>query len=146
MADVPAVLTIHERDITSDVCRRCARCCEVDIALPGTNSRYRRFLRAIGYRLSPPAAEGQADCCDKVHDATLHLGPCQHLKSETVAGEVLHSCGLYGDPRRPQLCDEYNCVSWAKAQDSYKLTNPHLAAAQHAWQRVRFVAPAGVLT
>lgn len=41
------LLTIHERDITSEVCQRCAKCCEVDVQLPGTNSRYRKFLPAI---------------------------------------------------------------------------------------------------
>lgn len=129
----PTVLTLHERDITSEVCQRCAKCCEIDIQLPNTNSRYRQFLRGVGYTLSPPPVEGQDDCCDKVHDATLHLGPCRHLDSQVDdLGITLFSCRLHGDLRRPQLCEEFNCVSWAKTRGEYSIANQFLFHAERA--------------
>jgi len=135
------LLTIHERDITSEVCRRCARCCEVDLQLTNTNPRYRRFLRGVGFRLTPPPKEGSDDCCDAVHDVTLHLGPCRHLRKDAVNGETLFSCGLYGDARRPELCEHFNCVSWAKASNSYNLGNAMLRAAQEAWLKATALEP-----
>lgn len=128
------LLTIHERDVTSELCQRCAKCCEIDITLAATNSRYRRFLRGVGFRLTPAAVEGRDDCCDDAHDATLHLGPCTHLQRDNVEGETLFRCGLHGDPRRPQLCEDFNCVSWAKAANTYTLNNHLLRAAQEALQ------------
>lgn len=140
MTAAPVVLTIHERDITFEVCRRCARCCQIELTLPNASTRYRKFLRGVGLRLSPAPAEQRLDCCDMPHDVTVQLGPCGHLKSETVDGEAALLCGLYGDARRPQLCEEYNCVSWAKSLDRFTLDNEVLAAAQRARNRLRRTA------
>lgn len=130
------VLAIHERDITPEVCRRCAACCQVDVRVPNTDSRYRRFLRGIGLSISPPISDGKDDCCDNVHEITVHLGPCSHLRSQPTDGATLYSCMLYDDLRRPQLCEQYNCVSWAKANNAYNLNNAVLSAAQRVWVSV----------
>lgn len=128
-----AVLAIHERDITPEVCRRCAACCQVELRVQNTDSRYRRFLRGIGLSISPPISDGKDDCCDGVHEVTVHLGPCQHLRSEPTDGQTLYSCALYDDLSRPQLCEQYNCVSWAKANNAYNVNNALIAGAQSAW-------------
>jgi hypothetical protein len=133
MADALTVLAIREADTTSDVCRRCAKCCEIELRVANTDSRYRRFLRGMGLQISPPVSDGKEDCCDQVHEVTVHLGPCRYLRSEPLEGQTLYSCALYGDARRPQLCEQYNCVSWAKANNAYHVNNQMLAAAQTAW-------------
>lgn len=129
-----AVPSVHERDIVSAVCQRCARCCELDIKLTPSDSRYRRFLRGVGLSLVPPQPNSD-DCCDQVHDVTLHLGPCRHLQKPPVNGETLFFCELFGDNRRPQLCRDFNCVSWAKARNEYHADNAALVAAREAWAR-----------
>jgi len=133
-------LSIHERDITSAVCQRCAKCCEIDIRVPNTDSRYRAFLRGVGLRISPTPSSGQIDCCDQVHEITLHLGPCEHLRSRRESGTTIYACALHGDARRPILCDHYNCVSWAKAHNRYSSDNPMLVAAQEALRSARSLA------
>ena len=34
---------------------------------------------------------------------------CPHL----VVDEKYKKCGLWGDPRRPKICDDYNCIDAA---------------------------------
>ncbi len=136
-AAVLPVLTIHERDISPAVCQRCARCCQIEIKLPNTDSRYRKFLRGVGMNLSPPVADGQDDCCDDPHEATLRLGPCMHLRSEETPGGPRYACALYGDSRRPELCEHFNCVSWAKVANLYNPRNELMACAQRAFEQAR---------
>ena len=134
-ADVQ-LLTITERDITSELCQRCASCCRsITVNVPSVEPRFRRFLRGIGLNVSPAADEGDEDCCDGTHDIRLEVGPCQHLKKRRGTAGTIYSCALYGRASRPQLCADFNCVSWAKVENSYNLNNPMLRAAQSAWAR-----------
>ena len=139
----PNVLTIHERDVTSELCQRCAKCCEIDVAISSADSRYRRYLRGVAFNVSPPSAESSDDCCDKVHDITLHLGPCAHLRATKNEDGTLYTCALYGDVRRPQLCEQYNCVSFAKALNQYHLKNARVVAAQAALNGLASVTGVG---
>ena len=127
-------LTIHESDVSSALCRSCARCCEITLKLPATDSRYRRFLRSVGFELAPAAEAGLADCCDEVHDVTVRFGPCAHL---TGGHETGFSCNLYGSEAYPELCEHYNCVSWAKVNNAYSADNEIVAHAQAALDRLR---------
>ena len=134
-------LDIHERDIGEALCRACAACCRVTFKLPDTNSRYRRFLRQTGWTVLPPARDDRADCCDAKHDATVDAGPCRHLVSEDRGGTTLHRCTVHGTAAHPDLCADFNCVSWAKAHDTYSDRNSLLVSAQRALDRLRASRP-----
>ena len=132
-----SVSTITELDISPQLCRR-AKCCEIQLNLPKTDSRYRKFLRALGFAMAPAPADGSADCCGNVHDVTLNLGPCRHLRKEQIDGEELFACKIYHESDSfPDLCRDFNCVSWAKCRNSYNLDNATLAAAQQAWATLK---------
>jgi hypothetical protein len=137
----PTVLTIREADITSELCRRCAACCQISIQVPNLDARFRRFLRGVGFEVSPPPKEESEDCCDGTHASTVHLGPCRHLIRRDGEAGATHECAAYDDPRRPQLCADFNCVSWAKANNTYNLDNVLLVRAQAAWNVLRVGLP-----
>jgi hypothetical protein len=130
-------LDIHERDIEPRLCQVCAACCQITFKLRDTNSRYRRFLRQIGYNLVPSPLPGQADCCDKKHDVTVNMGYCKHLDITPHGDGDAHRCRIYRTDELPELCSQFNCVSWAKANDSYTPGNALLARAQQALDRLR---------
>jgi hypothetical protein len=137
MAGAQTVLVIREGDITPEVCERCAACCRISIQVPNMDARFRRFLRGVGFQLTPPPKEGADDCCDGVHATTVQLGPCRHLVAGEAAGSDAYRCALYADPRRPQLCADFNCVSWAKANNTYNLDNLLIVRAQETWSALR---------
>lgn len=130
-------IDIHERDIGPELCQVCGACCQITFKLRDTNTRYRRFLRQIGYMLLPGPAQGQPDCCDKKHDVTVNMGYCKHLDIEHCQDGELYRCKIYNTGDLPELCSQYNCVSWAKANDKYSAGNSLLAKAQQALNRLR---------
>jgi hypothetical protein len=130
-------LDIHERDIDSQLCQTCGACCRITFKLRETTPRYRRFLREIGYTLLPPPAEGKPDCCDKRHDATVDMDFCSHLEISELAEGKHYRCRIHATPRYPELCEQFNCVSWAKANETYSARNSLLASAQQALNRLR---------
>jgi hypothetical protein len=130
-------LDIHERDIGSELCRLCAACCRVTFKLRNTTPRYRRFLRQIGYTLLPGAEPGKEDCCEKKHDATVDMGYCKHLEIGHPEGGDVYRCLIYESGRLPDLCVQFNCVSWAKANENYAQSNSLLVRAQSAKNRLR---------
>jgi hypothetical protein len=134
----PTLLAIREADITSGVCRRCAACCQVTIQVAGADARYRKFLREVGLELVPPPRPGKDDCCDDAHAVTVKLGPCRHLVTGLGAGgEPSFGCAVYEDVRRPQLCADFNCVSWAKTNNTYTMDNQLIVRAQQVWKSLR---------
>lgn len=131
-------LTIHERDICSELCQTCGACCRVTISLQGTDSRYRVFLRETGAILEPAPQPGARDCCGNVHGVTMDLGYCRHLERATdVSGGISCACRIYTSGALPTLCSEYNCVSWAKSNNAYNDGNSMLRAAQMALDLLR---------
>lgn len=134
-------LDIHERDIDTRLCQACGACCRITFKLPNTTSRYRRFLRQIGYTVLPRAKVGKADCCEKKHDVTLDMDYCKHLEIREHAEGITYRCRIYKTGRYPQLCAQYNCVSWAKANDAYNSKNSLLMNAQKALDRLRALDP-----
>lgn len=130
-------LDIHERDIEPGLCRTCAACCRITFKLRDTNTRYRKFLRQIGYALLPPPSDGQQDCCAGKHNATVDMGYCRHIEIERHPDGDRYRCRIYGTSELPELCAEFNCVSWAKANDSYSEKNSLLMTAQSALDRQR---------
>ncbi len=126
---------IHEGDIRSEVCQQCAACCNVVLKVAATESRYRVFLRQVGFRVLPPPAAGKKDCCSDRHDIDIDMGPCRHLRTR-AAGEAgpRYSCALHGTPELPELCADFNCVSWAKAFNQFDTENAALRQAVQAIQ------------
>ena len=92
---------LQEKDITEDVCQRCGICCEIELTPNWTDSRRLPWLRAIVEN----------------HDNITQTGSgirirCSHLKKTKHATDPHWECDIYED--RPQLCRDFNCVSWAK--------------------------------
>ena len=125
-------LTVSHRDVSSRLCRRCAACCRISLTIKNTDTRYRKFLRKTGFTVLPPAEPGSSDCCDKKHDIKIETGTCKHLIAGSDEQGELYSCALYGTPEYPELCADYDCVSWARRDDTYSPGNRILAAAQRA--------------
>jgi len=95
---------LQEKDITEDVCQRCGICCEIELTPNWTDSRRLPWLRAIVEN----------------HDNITQTGSgirirCSHLKQTKHATDPHWECDIYED--RPQLCRDFNCVSWAKYSD-----------------------------
>ncbi len=130
-------IDISHKDIGSELCQRCAACCRVSLNIPGTTTRYRDFLRKLGYSVSPPPNENGEDCCEKQHDISLDMGYCKHLAIDSENGETLYRCKVYGTSEFPDLCADFDCVSWAKHGDAHRDSNKTIAAAQTALNLLR---------
>ncbi len=131
------VINIREHDVCSTLCQRCGACCRIMVTITDADSRFRKFLRTTGAVVLPEAQSGKDDCCDGVHDIQLDLGWCQHL--EILEGEGARSfrCRIYNTPQFPELCAQFNCVSWAKVYDCYNNNNELLVTAQKTLDGLR---------
>ena len=92
---------LQEKDITEDDCKRCGICCEIELKPNWQDSRRLPWLKAIVEN----------------HDNITQAGNgirirCSHLKQTKHATDPHWECDIYED--RPQLCRDFNCVSWAK--------------------------------
>jgi uncharacterized protein (DUF1919 family) len=65
------------------------------------------------------------------------MGYCQNLAIVQQPDSVRYGCRIYGTGELPDLCAEFNCVSWAKANDSYSEKNALLVSAQRSFDRQR---------
>lgn len=130
-------LTVTHQDIGERLCRRCAACCRITLNIKNSDSRYRVFLRTLGFDVRPPAKPDEADCCDKVHDIKIDTGWCKHLEVGADTENTLYTCRLHGQPEYPSLCADYDCVSWARHDGTYHEGNPLLARAQAALDALR---------
>ena len=92
---------LQEKDITAELCHRCGLCCELTISPDTEDPRQLEFYRAV--------AENHPDIT--FDDGSLSIR-CSHLKQTKHADVPYWECSIYED--RPQLCRDYNCVSWAK--------------------------------
>jgi|TARA_Y100001951_G_scaffold1559_1_gene1073 Fe-S-cluster containining protein len=95
---------LEESDINSDTCSRCGDCCSIEIR-PKWNTADRRFMDLLEVIV------------DK-HDDIEFVGDgiritCSHLKDRR--------CTIYEN--RPQLCRDFNCVSWAKVSGKMEQYN-----------------------
>lgn len=91
----------------------------------------------MGYSLLPASAPGKSDCCDKKHDATVDLDFFSQLEISGVPEGRTYRCRIYGTSSYPELCEQFNCVSWAKANETYSERNALLVSAQRALNRLR---------
>ena len=92
---------LQEKDITEDVCKRCGICCEIELTPNWTDSRRLPWLRAIVENHDNITQTGSGICIR-----------CSHLRQTKHATNPHWECDIYED--RPQLCRDFNCVSWAK--------------------------------
>jgi len=86
--------------ITSEVCAKCTKqgsphCCEMQI----TDNIPPRVLEVLKRGI-----EGSPDL--RITDTGAVMLTCTHLNKEQG------TCNIYED--RPQLCDDYNCITWTK--------------------------------
>lgn len=132
-------INVSHADICSSLCQRCAACCRILLKIPGTDTRYRRFLRAVGYSIAPPPdqANPNADCCDELHEITIDMGLCPNLQITEKDGAPFYHCVLYGRDNYPQLCADFDCISWAKYANRCDDSNSTLVAAQGALNLLR---------
>ncbi|MFN7956330.1 MAG: hypothetical protein U0610_31775 [bacterium] len=137
-SEIPSIrLDLHERDIGSALCRACGGCCRITLRLRETTPRYRRFLRRVGYTLDPAPATGADDCCKERHPVTVDAGWCRHLEIGGDGAQPSYRCTIHDAHDYPELCAQFNCVSWAKANETYDARNALLVRAQRAWDRLR---------
>ena len=130
-------INITQKDISSELCQRCAACCDVWLTVPNVDPRYRMFLRQRGLKMDPPPKEGQPDCCEKNHDVKVAAPDCRHMERFEENGDVRYRCKAYGTSDFPQLCSDFDCVSWARHGNQYNDSNKLLVAAQTALNFMR---------
>ena len=92
---------LQEKDITENVCKSCGICCEIEIKTNWPDARRFEWLGAIVEN----------------HDNIVSIDKgirirCSHLKQTKHATNPYWECDIY--ETRPQLCRDFNCVSWAK--------------------------------
>ena len=93
---------LQESDITESLCTKCALCCEIEINPSWKDPRQMQWLHAIVEKHE--------------HIEATKTGikiRCSHL--------VDNKCGIYEE--RPQLCSDFNCVSWAKVSNNREQYN-----------------------
>ena len=101
---------LQEKDITSDVCKQCALCCSMDMRPNGDQ----RMLDCLEAMVSQEGVSSRG--LEFIGDGVRVW--CSHLRGSNTEG---WECGIYD--RRPQLCKDFNCVSWAKVADNKTLYN-----------------------
>jgi len=95
---------LQEKDITSQLCKKCGLCCELTITPDTKDPRLLEFYRVV--------VENHPDIT--FNDGKLSIR-CSHLKKTKHSPTPHWECNIYED--RPQLCKDYNCVSWAKVSN-----------------------------
>lgn len=133
-------IDINHTDIKPELCTRCAACCRITFKIPNTNSRYRRFLRQIGFTVIPEVQKDKPDCCDDVHDIDVDMGYCRNLELVGTEATQKFKCKVYGTSDFPELCRDFTCVGWAKTGNAYNEKNGLLVAAQTALNLMRMEA------
>jgi len=89
---------LQEADITEDVCKGCAICCEIEIKPNWEDPRQLEWLHAI------------VENHDNIQNSERGIKiRCSHLIDN-------YKCGIY--ERRPKMCRDFNCVSWAKVSNN----------------------------
>ena len=93
---------LKEADITEDVCKTCGICCSMELKPSWIDPRMMNALEVM--------VEHSPDIIFIGNGIRIR---CSHLKGNDSVG---YECGIYD--RRPQLCSDFNCVSWAKVSNN----------------------------
>ena len=100
---------LHEKDITEEVCQKCGICCSMDLKPSWKDPRMMAALRVM--------IEGYDNITFTGDGIRIH---CSHLKETKMEWKSM-KCDIYDD--RPQLCRDFNCVSWAKVSNNLEQYN-----------------------
>jgi len=106
-SEIPVTLQdwpLQEKDITGELCKKCGLCCELTVTPNTEDPRQLEFYRTIAENYSHMTFT----------DGALSIR-CSHLRKTKLAAQPHWECSIYDD--RPQLCRDYNCVSWAKVSN-----------------------------
>ena len=95
---------LKEKDITEDLCKRCGLCCSMEIRPSWKDERLMDALRVM--------VQNSPDITFIGDGISIR---CSHLRKTKLAEHPEWECSIYED--RPQLCEDYNCVSWAKVSN-----------------------------
>jgi len=96
---------LKEEDINENLCKRCALCCSMDIRPKWADERMMDTLSAMVEKSTDIAFLGDG----------IRI-KCSHLRQTKHAEHPTWECSIYDD--RPQLCEDFNCVSWAKVSNN----------------------------
>ncbi len=96
---------LKESDINSEVCGKCGICCSMELKPSWHDERMMKALEVM--------VQG--------HENIMFLGngiriTCSHLKKSSDFGNASYRCNIYDS--RPQLCRDFNCVTWAKVSNN----------------------------
>tara|TARA_R110000824_G_scaffold121016_2_gene276908 strand:+ start:1326 stop:1724 length:399 start_codon:yes stop_codon:yes gene_type:complete len=102
---------LKEKDITSDVCKRCAICCTIEVhvslsPLDGIPEEGLAFINDNVNFLMDQGVPGKGKITKTKNGYRI---ACIHLEHKE---DGTYSCGIY--KMRPRLCKNFNCVEWAK--------------------------------
>ena len=102
---------LKERDITSDVCKRCAICCsiEVNVYVDPVKGVPEESVSFINENVSFLMNQGTTDRGKITKTKNGFRVACIHLDHKE---DGTYECGIYN--MRPRLCKNFNCVEWAK--------------------------------
>tara|TARA_Y100001951_G_scaffold19952_1_gene15019 strand:- start:522 stop:896 length:375 start_codon:yes stop_codon:yes gene_type:complete len=102
---------LKEVDITSDVCKRCAICCtiEVNVSLDSSTGIPEESVAFINENVNFLMNQGVPDKGNITKTKNGFRVACIHLDHKE---DGTYECGIY--QMRPRLCKNFNCVEWAK--------------------------------
>jgi Fe-S-cluster containining protein len=102
---------LKEKDITSDVCKRCSICCtiEVDVSLNPVGGVPEDSVKFINDNSNSLMNKGNPYMGKITQTRDGFMVACIHLDHKD---DGTYECGIYN--MRPRLCKNFNCVEWAK--------------------------------
>ena len=95
---------LKEQDITSEVCQKCALCCEMELKPSFIDPRRMEALAVM--------IENHDNIRKTDNGISIRCSPLIDLNDDGS----LKGCAIYN--KRPQLCKDFNCVSWARVSNN----------------------------
>ena len=99
---------LQESDISEDVCKRCALCCSMDLRPGWADPRMMDALKVM--------VEKSPDIEFTRQGIRIQCSHLRKIKVSNVVANEFWECSIYD--KRPQLCKDFNCVSWAKVSNN----------------------------
>ena len=97
---------LKEEDITEKLCKQCGLCCCSELKPQwGEDKRMMDSLRVMVEKSPNITFFGDG----------IRI-QCSHLRQTTHTENPTWECSIYDN--RPQLCEDFNCVAWAKVTNN----------------------------